>query len=701
MTAVLISIAMAALTGAAILGVKVLALRHRLRAAETGAADAVEKKLNVLETVGDGIYIVDDRLRITHVNEEAERLLRSHAGTLIGRTLDETVDPLASELVPEIREARRRGVPVERTQMFPATRTWVEIRIHAAATETLVSLRDVTKRTRAELRLRENEQRLHLVTQHVDAVLWTTDREGRFTAISGGALEELGMRADDLMARPCAELVGAKVLQAVFGGSPTRADSSHGDRWLRHHVEPLTDALGNVIGTVGVSMDITELKRAQTQLFDAAHHDRLTGLPNRLALEQKLAEAVAAASAARGRFAVLFLDLDRFKTINDTLGHSAGDDVLREVARRIAHAVRDGDVVARPGGDELIVLLPHAGDMQEIQNVAQRVLRALAVPVEAGGHALYVTASIGAAVFPAHGEQGEALIAHADAAMYRAKSMGGNRYALYDESMATITIDRLSLENDLRQAVDSGQLELHYQPVVQLATGKLVGCEALVRWRHPERGLIMPDTFIGIAEETGWIVAIDRWVLREACAAAKRMRQTVPEFRIAINMSSRDLREPDLPDAVAAALAEHDLPAQALTVEITETVVLDESVLPVLRRLHALGTDIALDDFGIGYSSLSYLKRLPISVLKIDRSFVRDVVTDPFDQAIVGSIVAIAQSLGFRVIAEGLETDAQVEHLRKLGCDEAQGYRFGKPQALDDLAGAAAPPRALCAVTAA
>jgi diguanylate cyclase (GGDEF)-like protein/PAS domain S-box-containing protein len=683
---IVLAVTAIAASGAAVaFGARDAALRRRLRAAQARTADAIEKKLNVLETVGDGIYIVDDALRITHANEEAERLLRVPAGALVGRMLDEVVDPLGSELVPEIRAARRTAAAVERTHAFPATETWVEVRVHAAASETLISLRDVSERTRAELRLRENEQRLRLVTQHVDAVLWTTDREGRFTTISGGALEELGLRADDLLARSSDSLVAGKVLQDVFGGTATRAESQHDERWLRHHVEPIADAKSNVVGAVGVSIDITELKRAQTLLFDAAHHDRLTGLPNRLSLEQRLEETIAAARADDRRFGVLFLDLDRFKTINDTLGHNAGDEVLREVANRIQGAIRGGDVVARPGGDEFIVLLPRIGQANEIQQVAQRVLRALAVPVIARGSQLYVTASIGAAVFPAHGDQAEALIAHADAAMYRAKGMGGNRYALFDESMETVAVDRLALEHDLRHAVDAGELELRFQPVVQLSTNQIVGCEALVRWRHPVRGLIMPERFIGIAEETGSIVAIDRWVLREACSMAARMRQSVPEFRVAINMSSRDLREPDLPDVVAAALEDYDLPARALTVEITETVALDDSVLPVLRRLYALGVNIALDDFGIGYSSLSYLKRLPISVLKIDRSFVRDIASNAYDQAIVASIVAIARALDFQVIAEGIEIDAQTERLRKLGCDVAQGYRFGKPQALPEF----------------
>ncbi len=468
----------------------------------------------------------------------------------------------------------------------------------------------------------------------------------------------------------------------MFAGKPARLERLRADRWLRHHIEPLSDARRNVVGAVGVTIDVTELKRAEHVLFDAAHRDRLTGLPNRLSLEQCLATAIADADRDRRDFAVLFVDLDRFKTINDTLGHNPGDDVLREVATRLQGVVRDGDIVARPGGDEFIILLANGGDVVEIQNVSQRILRAFAEPITAADRALYVTASIGAAVFPAHGRDAESLIAHADAAMYRAKGMGGNRFSMFEPSMQTVTVDRLSIEQDLRNAVAGGELELRYQPIVSLETNAVVGCEALVRWRHPLRGLIAPDTFIGLAEETGTIVGIDRWVLREACAAAARLRAAVPDFCVHVNVSSRDLREPDLPDVVAQALADNGLPACALSVEVTESVALDDSVLPVLRRLHALGVSVAMDDFGIGYSSLSYLKRLPLSVLKVDRAFVRDVVNDKYDEAIVSSIVAIAHGLGFKVIAEGVEDDAQLRRIAALGCDEAQGFLLGRPQTL-------------------
>jgi diguanylate cyclase (GGDEF)-like protein/PAS domain S-box-containing protein len=678
-------VAFVAAVAAIVLAVRNLRLRAAVDDARAAADDAAEHSFNVLETVGDGIYIVDDTLVVTHVNEEAERLLRSTADSLVGRPLREILDPLGSELVPEIRIARRTHAPIERVHTFPATQTFIEVRIHAGASETLISLRDVSQRTRAELQLRKNEHRLQLVTQHVDAVLWSTDREGRFTAISGGALRDLGLQADEMIARPSDALIGADVLRDVFDGRSARAEGACSGRWLRHHIEPLADDERNVVGAVGVSIDITELNRVRDLLFDAAHRDRLTGLPNRLALEQRLTDVIADAEKSERSFAVLFLDLDRFKTINDSLGHGAGDDVLRAVAHRLEGAVRTGEVIARPGGDEFVILLPSVDDLAQLQAVSQRLLRQLAVPFAVRGRQLYVSASMGVAIFPEHGHDAESLIAHADAAMYRAKALGGNRCVLYDVSLHAVAVDRLALENDLRSAVVRDELELRFQPIVNVASERIVGCEALVRWRHPVRGMILPDTFVDIAEETGAIVEIDRWVLREACATAAQIRAFVPGFRISVNVSSRDLREPGLPELVAEQLAEHRLPPSALGIEITETVSLDDSVLPVLRELHALGLRIAMDDFGMGFSSLSYLKRLPVSVLKVDRSFVRDVATDPYDHAIVASIVAVARALDFTVVAEGVETAEQLARITALGCDEAQGYRFGKPQTLAQL----------------
>ncbi len=659
--------------------------RRALAAAQALAAETAEQRYNVLEAVHEGLYIVDPQLRVTHVNEEAERLLHRTADALIGAGLENVVDPLASELVPDVRAAQRSGVAIERIHAFPALQTWVEVRILPAAGETLISLQDVSAQTIAESQLHENAHSLQLVANNVDAILWTVGRDGRFSAISGGALHDLGLRSGELVGTSCAALVAEDVVRDVFTGRHVRVESAHGDHWLRHHVEPLADRDGNIAGAVGVSIDITELKRTQRQLFDAAHRDRLTELPNRFSLDQRVQEAVALAARDETRLALLFLDLDRFKSINDTMGHGAGDEVLREVAARLHKCVRGGDFIARPGGDEFVIIMSSIAGVKDIEVLAQRLIRAVSAPIQLQEREVYVGVSIGAAVYPEHGADASALTAHADAAMYRAKAGGGSALAIYENAMHAEDAERFALEADLRNALQRGELELEFQPLVDLARGHAVGCEALVRWRHPTRGTIAPSVFVPIAEQSTAIVDIDRWVLRQACAAAAAFRAIDPEFRIAVNLSARDLREPALPVTVRTALGEFELPPHALILEVTETAALDDDALPALERLRELGVHVAMDDFGIGYSSLAHLKRLPITMLKIDQTFIRDVTVDECDRAIVVSIVNVAKAFGLRVVAEGIETEEQAAFVTFVGCDDGQGFRYGRPQRFDAL----------------
>ncbi|HEX3551530.1 MAG TPA: EAL domain-containing protein [Candidatus Elarobacter sp.] len=659
--------------------------REVMDAARGIAADAVERRYNLLEAIREGIYIVDEELRITHVNDEAERLLHRTAEDLIGVELSQIVDPLASDLVPDIRASRRSGVSIARVHAFPAIQTWVEVRILPAADETLISLQDVSAQTIAESQLHENEHSLQLVANNVDAILWTVGRDGRFTAVSGGALGELNLNGNDLLGQPCGELIAESVVRDVFTGRHVRVESARGDHWLRHHVEPLADRDRNIVGAVGVSIDITELKRTQRQLFDAAHRDRLTELPNRFSLDQRLQEAVALAGRENRQLALLFLDLDRFKAINDTMGHGAGDEVLREIGARLQRCVRGGDFIARPGGDEFVIIMSSISGQKDIDMLSQRLIRAVSAPIQLDDREVYVGVSIGAAIFPDHGADASALTAHADAAMYRAKGNGGSALSVYEDAMHAADVERFALEADLRSALLRGELEVEYQPLVDLADGQINGCEALVRWRHPTRGTVPPSVFIPIAEQSATIVDIDRWVLRQACSALATFRAIDPKFRLAVNLSTRDLREPSFAQSVGTALAEFELPAHALILEVTETAALDDDALPGLNRLREIGVNLAMDDFGIGYSSLAHLKRLPITMLKIDRTFVRDVVDDEADRAIVVSIVNIAKAFGLHVVAEGVETEEQAAFVTAQGCDVGQGYLYGKAMRFDAL----------------
>jgi len=424
------------------------------------------------------------------------------------------------------------------------------------------------------------------------------------------------------------------------------------------------------------------LQKANAELKHMVLHDALTQLPNRLLLEDRISQAIEVCRRSGSRCAVLFVDLDRFKTVNDSLGHFYGDELLRAVADRLRSTMRSEDTVSRLGGDEFVVLLRHVGEDQDTAIVAQKVVEVLSAPVLVHGQELCVTPSVGVTIFPDHGASAQQLITNADAAMYHVKKSGRNGFRLFAPDMSTFFPDRLALENDLRKALDRRELELHYQPKVDVRTGATTGMEALVRWRHPERGLIMPTEFVPLAEETGLIIPLGQWVLREACRQNKAWQdQGLPPLRVAINISVVQLRHDDLADSVARALRETGLDPRFLEIEITESVVMQNAstALFMLDRLSQMGIHLAVDDFGTGYSSLSYLKRFPLNTLKIDRSFIRDLSTDHNDALIVQAIIALAHSLKLEVVAEGVENEAQLDVLQSYGSDQYQGYLRSRP----------------------
>jgi diguanylate cyclase (GGDEF)-like protein/PAS domain S-box-containing protein len=449
-------------------------------------------------------------------------------------------------------------------------------------------------------------------------------------------------------------------------------------RWLMLNAVPVTDAEGRV-QVVSSFIDITERKRAEDALAHQALHDDLTGLPNRILLHDRLDQTIAAARRDDTPLALLLMDLDHFKEINDTLGHHSGDELLRQVGFRLAAAVRSDDTVARLGGDEFAILLPGA-DLASAQRVAASVLEALQAPVYLDGRALGVSASIGIALRPAHGDDADVLLRRADIAMYVAKR-GATGYATYAPELDMHSPNRLLLMTELRNGIDHDELVLHYQPKVDLRTGEVAGVEALMRWRHPTRGLLAPDHFIPQAEQSGVVCLLSRWLLRAVVRQSRAWTGTGLPLRIAANLSMRDLQEPGLANSIRDLLAEAGVEPDLLQLELTESTLMSDPkrAIEVLTQLRDLGVQVAIDDFGTGYSSLALLKSLPVHTLKIDRSFVRDVATDESDLAIVRATISLAHSLGLRVVAEGVEDAAACRVLAHLGCDEAQGYYFSRP----------------------
>jgi len=551
---------------------------------------------------------------------------------------------------------------------------------------------DVTEQQKARRAADQSELRYRNLFERNLAGVFRTTTDGRFLDCNESFARIFGYDSrEEVLGRPASDFYGAPQDRALtirrlaerqtlsnYEQCLRRKDGS--PVWVLENAALIDGPEGEVIeGTV---IDITERKRAEEQVKHLAFHDALTGLPNRLLFQDRLNVAVVQAHRTHQKLAVLFLDIDRFKVINDSLGHSVGDELLRRMADRVAGCVREGDTVARLGGDEFTVLVPGIGQDQDAATIAQKILDAVRLPFWIDQRELFVTTSVGLAVYPADGADAETLVRNADTAMYRAKEQGRDNYQPYAPAMNARALERLSLESRLRQALHNGELVLVYQPLVDLRTGKIRGAEALLRWREPSFGQIAPTEFIPIAELSGLIVPIGEWVLRTACARVRAWhRAGFPHLSIAVNLSSRQLQQSGLLRQVTSALEESGMPASALDLEITETNAMQnaEASISTLGSLKDLGVSLSMDDFGTGYSSLNYLKRFPIDRIKIDQSFVRDVTQDSDAAAIVAAVIAMAHSLQISVVAEGVETDEQLAILRQSACDEMQGYLFSPP----------------------
>jgi diguanylate cyclase (GGDEF)-like protein/PAS domain S-box-containing protein len=560
---------------------------------------------------------------------------------------------------------------------------------------------DISSQEHAELtrQLETSRSRLESLVSLSSDWIWEQDAQGRFTYVSDNLRGTSSLDPSFLLGLSCAthppivepdllalhrSRVAARLAFHDFGFGVI--DPAGQRRDLRISGEPVFTE-GRFSGYRGVGSDVTRAVQAERQVVQLARYDSLTGLPNRRMFMTELERALARAQRSGGVFAVFFMDLDRFKTVNDSLGHAAGDELLKVTATRLRGLMRDSDMLARLGGDEFVLLIDGCSDSGALCKVASRALAAIAEPLSLEGRQFQVSGSIGISLYPADGLDAASLLKNADSAMYFAKAQGKNNFQYYTEQLAIRAAEHFMLEGDMRHAVERRELRLHFQPKHELSTGAVIGMEALLRWQHPQRGLLAPGTFIPLAEESGLIVPIGRWVLREACRQLRAWRtQGLKPPRCAINLSMRQFAGDDLIDEVLSALADAQLEADAIELEITESMLMLDPLRAchVLKQLGDFGVRIAIDDFGTGYSSLAYLKRFPAHTLKIDRSFIEHLPDDRDDAAITRGVIAMAHSLGLRVVAEGVETSAQLAFLQQLDCDEAQGFLLGRPVPPED-----------------
>lgn len=552
----------------------------------------------------------------------------------------------------------------------------------------------------AEARARESlDQRNQSILEAAGEGIFGVDASGKVVFVNPAALQALGFETAEFIGREPHELIRCRlpgsnvsgamacpVRKTLVDGSSSASDVENFTRKdgtlfpVEYQVTPILQD-GKVAGAVAAFHDITRRRCIEEEIRYRANYDTLTGLPNRDLLVERLTQEIKLARRDGVTVGLLYLDLDRFKNVNDAAGHEVGDLLLQQVAQRLRACVRESDTVGRLGGDEFALMLPHVHQAADAARIAEKAIAALGEPFELNGQEAWIGASIGITVFPGDGGSASELLRHADLAMYKAKESGRNTYQFYEAEMMDSVQQRRALESDLRHALDNGELLVHYQPIVELATGRTVHVEALMRWCHPVRGMVSPATFIPVAEEAGLIVEMGAWMLHECCRQIAAWRVAGLHLAVAVNVSGRQVPQGLPLDLIEATLASHGVPSSAIVFEITESVLLNTSALVKdwLDGVRRLGIELMIDDFGTGYSSLSYLKHFILKSLKVDQSFVSGVVDDPEDQALVGAILAMARSLGLSVVAEGVETPAQRDWLQRHGCQYAQGYLFSRP----------------------
>ncbi len=569
--------------------------------------------------------------------------------------------------------------------------------VFSAATQ----LGSVIQRKRTEVALRQSENQLRAIIDAEPECVKVVAADGTLLQMNSAGLAMIeASRPEQVIGKPIFNLLKPEYreLFRAFAENVLRGNKGTMEfeivglkgthRWLETHAVLMPGDKGAAPRMLSVTRDITDRKQSERRLKQLAHFDSLTDLPNRVQFIERLQQTMTEADRHERLVGVVFLDLDRFKYINDSLGHEKGDLLLREVAMRLSGAIRRGDTVARLSGDEFALVLADMGHVDDAILVAQKILEVFHQPFRVAGHDLYVTASLGITLYPFDDRSAQELLRNADVAMYRAKESGKNNYQFYVAEMTAKATERLSLENDLRSALERSEFSLHYQPIADCPSGRILGMEALLRWMHPTRGMISPAIFIPLAEETGYIIPIGEWVMRTACEQCRLwQKQGFSSLYVAVNLSSRQFHQKDLPASIYNIIQEIGFNPRNLVLELTEGLVMQQAEASVntLRELKAMDIRISIDDFGTGYSSLSYLKRFPIDVLKIDQSFVQDIPGDADDAAIASTIITMAHSLGLKVVAEGVETEQQLNFMREHQCDAMQGYYLGKPLPADQF----------------
>jgi diguanylate cyclase (GGDEF)-like protein/PAS domain S-box-containing protein len=562
------------------------------------------------------------------------------------------------------------------------------------------AIRNMAERKTAEELLFTEKERAQVTLNSIGDAVLSTDLQGKVTYLNvvaekitgwtreeaaGKDVDEVFVIVDGGTRESCANPLRTAIRQNRTVGLTLnciliRRDGA--EFAIEDSAAPIHDRQGLVTGAVIVFHDVSVARAMGAEMSHMAQHDILTNLPNRTLLQDRLTQAIATASRNDSRIAVLFLDLDGFKHINDSLGHGTGDRLLQSVARRLLAAVRTSDTVCRMGGDEFVILLSEVSHAGDAGVKAGKILSALSAPFEMEQNTLRVTASVGVSTYPEDGQSAELLIRNADLAMYQAKEKGRSNYQFFEKGMNVRAVERQSIEEDLRFALERNEFVVHYQPKIDLKTGGITGVEALVRWRHPKRGLVGPLRFISVAEDCGLILPIGKWVLRESCRQAKAWQDAgLPPIEVAVNVSSVEFRNDDFPEGIATILRETGLEPCYLELELTESVLMQhaEFSVPLLKNLKTMGVRLAIDDFGTGYSSLSYLRQFPIDTLKVDQSFIHEINAETDEATIISAVINMGCRLKHRVIAEGVETAEQLAFLRAHGCDEGQGYYFGRP----------------------